>query len=311
MSSTGTETVRSQFFRDGGETISTGAAPARNWATSSLGSTVADRPIRWAGLGNSASSRSSDTARCAPRLVPATAWTSSTMIVSTSLRVSRALDVSIRKRDSGVVMRMSGGWLSSERRSAAVVSPDRTPTVMSGAGRSRRLAVCVMPISGARRLRSTSTPRALSGEMYSTRVLRWSAFRRAEFFCAAVRRPPLPAGSSPGRASGSAGEEMSSRSSAHRKAARVLPEPVGATTRACEPEEMAFQAPFWAGVGSEKAPRNQSRVGRLNRSMGPASRVPPASSCPFIPPSCLTPQTLLAGHDDRERRRSRSPRGRS
>ena len=275
--------------------MSTGAEPARNCATSSLGSTVADSPIRWAGLGSSASSRSSDTARCAPRLVPATAWTSSTMIVSTSLRVSRALDVSIRKRDSGVVMRISGGWLSNERRSAAVVSPDRTPTVMSGAGRSSRLAVWVMPISGARRLRSTSTPRALSGEMYSTRV-----FRRGALLFAAVRRPPVAAVSTPGRGSGSAGAEMSSRSSAQRNAARVLPEPVGATTRACEPEEMAFQAPFWAGVGAEKAPRNQSRVGRLNRPMASDGCAPAASSCPFIPPSCPTPRTLLAAHNHRQ-----------
>ena len=165
MSSTGTETVRSQFFFDGGATISTGAEPARNCATSSLGSTVAESPIRWAGLGSRASRRSSDTARWAPRLVPATAWTSSTMMVSTSLSVSRALDVSMRNSDSGVVIRMSGGLLSSERRSDAGVSPERTPTVISGAGRPRRLAVWVIPISGARRLRSTSTPSALSGEM--------------------------------------------------------------------------------------------------------------------------------------------------
>ena len=56
---------------------------------------------------------------------------------------------------------------------------------------------------------------------------------------------------------------------------------------------MAFQAPFWAGVGAEKAPRNQSRVGRLNRSMASASRVPTASSCPVIPPSCPKAPTLL------------------
>jgi hypothetical protein len=87
------------------------------------------------------------------------------MMVSTSVSVSRALEVSIRNSDSGVVMRMSGGLLSSARRSAAVVSPDLTPTVIRGAGRSRRLAVWVMPISGERRLRSTSTPRAFSGEM--------------------------------------------------------------------------------------------------------------------------------------------------
>ena len=48
------------------------------------------------------------------------------MMVSTSLRVSRALDVSMRNSDSGVVMRMSGGLLSSERRSEAggVAGPD-------------------------------------------------------------------------------------------------------------------------------------------------------------------------------------------
>ena len=284
MSSTGTETVRSQVFFEGGATISTGADPARNCATSSLGSTVAESPIRWAGFGSRASRRSRDTARWAPRLVPATAWTSSTMMVSTSLSVSRALEVSIRKSDSGVVMRMSGGLLSSERRSDAGVSPERTPTVISGAGRSRRLAVWVMPISGARRLRSTSTPSALSGEMYSTRVLRLGAFRRAPF---AVSRP--------GSSSGSAGAETSSRSSAQRKAASVLPEPVGATTSACAPEEIAFQAPFWAGVGAVNAPRNQSRVGRLNRSMASAASVPPASSCPFIPPSCPNPPTGNAG----------------
>ncbi len=74
-----------------------------------------------------------------------------------------------------------------------------------------------------------------------------------------------------------------------------MPEPVGATTSACEPEEIAFQAPFWAGVGAEKAPRNQSRVGRLNRSMASAASVPPASSCPFIPPSCPNAPTGNGG----------------
>ena len=281
MSSTGTLTLRFQFLRDGGATISTGAEPARNCATSSRGSTVAERPIRWAGFGSNASSRSNDTARCAPRLVPATAWTSSTITVSTSLSVSRALDVSMRNKDSGVVMRMSGGWLSSARRSAVVVSPERTPTLTSGAGNPSRLAVCVMPISGERRFRSTSTPSALRGEMYRTRVLRLGALARAR---------PLVS-SSPGRASAeAAGDTDKSRSSAHRNAASVLPEPVGATTRACDPEEMAFHAPSWAGVGAEKAPRNHSRVARLKRSMAVLPG-PPGSSCSCIPPSCLTALT--------------------
>ena len=66
--------------------------------------------MRCAGAAVSSSSRSSDRARCAPRFVPASAWISSTMTVSTPRSVSRAADVSMRNRDSGVVMRISGGW---------------------------------------------------------------------------------------------------------------------------------------------------------------------------------------------------------
>ena len=60
-----------------------------------------------------ASSRSSVRARCEPRLLPATAWISSTMTV----RAQRSMDrlrsaVTSRYSDSGVVIRMSGGRLS-------------------------------------------------------------------------------------------------------------------------------------------------------------------------------------------------------
>ena len=164
MSSTGTTTRRSQVFSLGGATISTGAAPPRKRATSSRGRTVAERPMRWAGRSRSASSRSRLTARCAPRLPPATACTSSTMTVSTPRSDSRAWLVSIRNNDSGVVISTSGGWAVSARRSEAGVSPERTPTRTSGNEPPRRSAVCRMPVSGARRLRSTSTARALSGE---------------------------------------------------------------------------------------------------------------------------------------------------
>jgi hypothetical protein len=51
-----------------------------------------------------------------------------------------------------------------------------------------------------------------------------------------------------------------------RNAASVLPDPVGATTSACEPELMASHAPDCAGVGSANAPVNQSRVAGENRS---------------------------------------------
>jgi hypothetical protein len=58
---------------------------------------------------------------------------------------------------------MSGGRLAKARRSSAGVSPVRIPTLMSGGGRPSRAAACRIPVSGARRLRSTSTASALSG----------------------------------------------------------------------------------------------------------------------------------------------------
>ena len=82
----------------------------------------------------------------APRFVPATACTSSTITVSIPRSVSRACEVSIRKSDSGVVIRMSGGSFTSSRRSFCVVSPVRTPTRSSD----------LIPASGPRRFRSTS-----------------------------------------------------------------------------------------------------------------------------------------------------------
>jgi hypothetical protein len=163
MSSTGTCTVTSMVFALFGATISTGAAPPRKCAVSSTGRTVADRPIRWAGRGSSASSRSSDSARWAPRLVAQTACTSSRITVSTPRSDSRADEVSSRNNDSGVVIRMSGGRLAKARRSCVGVSPVRMPTVMSGGAMPSRCAACRMPVSGVRRLRSTSTAKALSG----------------------------------------------------------------------------------------------------------------------------------------------------
>ena len=111
MSSTGTTTCSSMRLGLGGCTTVTARVPPRNVATSSTGRTVAESPTRWAGGASprSASRRSRDSARWAPRLLPATACTSSTMTVSTPRRVSLACEVSSRNSDSGVVMRMSGG----------------------------------------------------------------------------------------------------------------------------------------------------------------------------------------------------------
>ncbi len=239
MSSTGTTTSISIVLVLGGWTSVTSRLPPRNRATSSTGRTVADRPIRWAGRSSSSSRRSSDSARCAPRLVPLTACTSSTMTVSTPRSDSRAALVSTRNSDSGVVMKTSGGILLNARRSAAGVSPERMPTARSGTGSPRRCAACRMPVSGLRRLRSTSTASALSGLTYSTRQ----------------------------RCRGSSGGGVeASRSSDHRNADSVLPEPVGATTRVSRPLLIASQAPSWAAVGAAKAAVNQVRVAGEKRS---------------------------------------------
>ena len=163
MSSTGTWMVRSHSFGDSARTISTDSSPARKRAASSAGCTVADSPIRGTGRPARWSRRARLTARWAPRFDPAIAWTSSMITDSTSARMLRACEVSSRNNDSGVVMRMSGGRRTIAWRSADGVSPVRTPTVTRGSARPMRPACAAMPASGARRLRSTSTARALSG----------------------------------------------------------------------------------------------------------------------------------------------------
>ncbi len=94
---------------------------------------------------SSSSSRSRDRARWAPRLVPATACTSSTITVSTPRSDSRAWEVSIRNSDSGVVIRMSGGVVAEPapvlRR--GVARPDAHGDVGNRARRAaRRCAGC-------------------------------------------------------------------------------------------------------------------------------------------------------------------------
>jgi hypothetical protein len=143
------------------------------------------------------------------------------MTVSTLRRSSRALEVSIKYNDSGVVMRMSGGRRFICSRSRCGVSPLRTPTASGWYVAPRRSAVAAMPVSGERRLRSTSTPSALIGEIYTTRQRSASAGTGAN-----IRRLM-----------------------ALRKAARVLPEPVGASNKAEAPLAIGGQPSTWAGVG--------------------------------------------------------------
>ncbi len=74
--------------------------------------TVADSAMRCGEYPRSRSNRSRDSARCAPRLLPASACTSSMITVLTPCNATRAFDVSSRNRDSGVVIQMSGGFFA-------------------------------------------------------------------------------------------------------------------------------------------------------------------------------------------------------
>ena len=93
MSSTGTRTSKCQRFSAGG--LMMVVLGPRTLATASIGRTVAESPMRWKSPA-SRRSRSSDSARCTPRFVPASAWISSTMTVSTVFRMPAALEVSMR-----------------------------------------------------------------------------------------------------------------------------------------------------------------------------------------------------------------------
>ena len=56
-----------------------------------------------------------------------------------------------------------------------------------------------------------------------------------------------------------------------RKAASVLPEPVGAQISALSPPEIAFQPSAWAGVGASKDASNQRLTLGLNGASGSGS----------------------------------------
>ena len=292
MSATGTTTSTSSCLRTpasttvtgraGGAPPSPGAKPPRNRAISSRGRWVADRAMRWGERSQSSSRRSRDTIRWAPRLLPATAWISSMITCSTPLRVKRAWLVSIRNSDSGVVMRMSGGRLTKRRRSAAEVSPVRTPTVGSRTVVPSRSAASRMPCSGVRRFFSTSTASARNGEMYSTLV--------APFGGLGEPSPPDPARSSDGLCELGGPSDMS-RSTAHRKAASVLPVPVGAHTSVWSPAAIAGQPWAWGGVGSKNADANQARVGFEKRASGSA-----ATPSPYRPPATAAAGRSVLGY---------------
>src|SRR5262249_61391850 len=90
------------------------------------------------------------------------------------------------------------------------------------------------------------------------------------------------------RGAGSAGTgSAASRSSAQRKAASVLPDPVGATTSVFSPHAIDVQAPACACVGALNAPVNHSLVTGLNPARGSAAMAGMYPSC-LVPPTNLT-----------------------
>ncbi len=99
-----------------------------------------------------------------------------------------------------------------------------------------------MAVRGPCKLRSTSAPRAFSGDTYSTRTPRGHFSPRA---AAAAFWPMSP-------------------SMAHRNAASVLPEPVGAITSVFSPRAMAFQARACTAVGAPNVSANHVRTGSEN-----------------------------------------------
>ena len=68
--------------------------------------------------------------------------------------------------------------------------------------------------------------------------------------------------------SASAGRGLQRRSMAHRKAARVLPVPVGASIRVWWPALTWGQPACWTRVGASKVAPNQARVAGVNGERG-------------------------------------------
>jgi hypothetical protein len=97
IDSTGTWIFRSSGLRTPVSTIvALRLGPTMKRPTSSSGFWVAESPTRCTSRSACSTSRSSVIAKCAPRLVCATAWISSRITVSVPSKIARAPLVSIR-----------------------------------------------------------------------------------------------------------------------------------------------------------------------------------------------------------------------
>ena len=165
----------------------------------------------------------------------ATAWISSTMHHSVPPNSSCARPVSIRYSDSGVVIRMSGGWRSIAWRSRCGVSPVRTATFSVGADPAQRRAQVAVDVVGERLQR-----------------------RDVDEADAAARRGRVgarPAGRCP---------TGTPRASCPSRSAREI--------RTCSPEAIAGHACACAGVGSrEGSDEPVARAGAEGAKAAPAT----------------------------------------
>ena len=203
------------------EKIRPSARSAFAWPTGR--SAAARRPHRL-------SSRSSDRARCEPRLLPTIAWISSTITVSDVAERLPALGSRQHQVERfGRRDERCGGRRTSAARCDEVVSPVRKPTRMSSgpnpsprpARRSRQwhLEVAVHVVGEGPQRRDVNDADLV------------------------VERP--------------ASDCSNSRSMHARNAASVLPLPVGAAISVCLPAAIEGQPCAWASVGAENRERNQ------------------------------------------------------
>ncbi len=189
-----------------------------------------------------ASRRSRVRDRWAPRLVAARAWISSMITASTPRRVSRACggehEVERLGRGDEQVRRVAQHPAALVGRGVARADADRSAggTAARGARRPARCRRGGCAGSSRRRRRGPAAARRRGGG------------------CGA-RGPP-------------GGGVETSRSRPHRKAASVLPDPVGARIRVWSPEAMAGQPWACGGVASAKVVENQARTGSEKRSSG-------------------------------------------
>ena len=208
------------------------------------------------------SSRSSVRNRCAPRFVAATAWISSTITVSTSRRISRDCDVSSRYSDSGVVIRMSGGCAND----LPAVGGRRVAGAHGHARQRERRAIALGDGLNADE-RRPQIAIDVDGQRLERRDVEDA---NGVEFC--------PLSLEGGAEGGDARAANINRSIAARNAASVLPEPVGASSRArLRAEASTGHASRWIRVGASSASPNQVRVQGWSDSM-PGEYQPPAAS---------------------------------